>query len=210
MIDPALAWLDALCELGFRVTFAHRVAPRELLTRLGADPLTFRRRDAAAAEQEQARLVWGRSVARGGLHEGWAYAVESVGFRGAEAGTLRRVSRGTRALALLRTGDGGWGFGLAEDGVVVATGASVAAGGDPGPLGDWPWRVGLVGSEGDGVSQGAGAGARLLALAEGALGAGLPRDQVEWGWLVSAEVGGVAAPPAAEVRAGRGRAGVTS
>ena len=50
MIDPALAWLDALCELGFRVTFAHRVAPRELLTRLGADPLTFRRRDAAAAE----------------------------------------------------------------------------------------------------------------------------------------------------------------
>ncbi|WP_141514633.1 hypothetical protein [Streptomyces zhaozhouensis] len=186
-------WLDSLCEQGFRVTFARRLAPRELLTRMGADPLAFRRRDPAAAEQAQGRLEWGRSVARAGLHEGWAYAVESVGVPDARVGALRRVARGTRALTLLRTG-GGWGFALAEDGEVVATEASVVAEGPGGPLGDWPWRSGLVGGAPEARGEVA---ARLLALAEGALAARLPRDQVEWGWLVSAEVGEAVARQAA-------------
>ncbi|KAB8165800.1 hypothetical protein FH609_015470 [Streptomyces sp. 3MP-14] len=205
VIDPGLAWLDAFCEPGYRVTFAHRVAPRELLTRMGADPATFRRRDAAAAEQAQAQLAWGLSVARAGLHEGWAYAVESTGGHGSGRETLRRVSCGTRALALLRAADGGWGFVLAEEGEVVATRESVSAGRGAGALGDWPWRVGLLGllAEEPASGQGAGVGARLLALADGALGARLPREQVEWGWLVSAEVGDVC-PPAAPVGIGPG------
>ncbi|RMI44992.1 DUF6461 domain-containing protein [Streptomyces triticirhizae] len=202
MIDPGLAWLDAFCEPGFRVTFAHRLAPRELLTRMGADPATFRRRDAAAAEQAQARLAWGLSVARAGLHEGWAYAVESAGVHGSGRETLRRVSCGTRALVLSRAADGGWAFAFAEGGEVVATRESVSAGRDAGALGDWPWRVGLLDDE-PVAGQWAGAGARLLALAEGALGARLPREQVEWGWLVSAEVGAVS-PPAPPVGIGPG------
>ncbi|MEU2735923.1 hypothetical protein ABZ656_10910 [Streptomyces sp. NPDC007095] len=88
------------------VVFAEHLTPAELLRRLGAIPDTVHPRTRARA-QKSADLPWAayRPMVRAGSVGGWAYATQEGGaaqFTRPEV--LRRVSSGTRAVALTRRG----------------------------------------------------------------------------------------------------------
>ncbi|MFD7605202.1 hypothetical protein ACFWAN_32815 [Streptomyces mirabilis] len=88
------------------VVFAEHLTPAELLRRLGAIPDTVRPRTRARA-RKAADSTWAayRPMVRAGSAGGWAYATQEGGaaqFARPEA--LRRVSAGTRAVALTRRG----------------------------------------------------------------------------------------------------------
>lgn len=88
------------------VVFAEHLTPAELLRRLGAVPDTVRPRTRGRA-QEAAGSPWAayRPMVRAGSAGGWAYATQEGGAaQFTRPAVLRRVSTGTRAVALTRRG----------------------------------------------------------------------------------------------------------
>ncbi|KAB8164682.1 hypothetical protein FH609_018465 [Streptomyces sp. 3MP-14] len=73
MSGSSVSWIPRFFDLGYRITFARRIAPRELLSRMGADPGSPRRYTAIEAALAQRGVATSHWVARAGLHRGWAY-----------------------------------------------------------------------------------------------------------------------------------------
>lgn len=183
-----LRWLPEVFDLGFCVTFARGVGPREMLARMGGVPARAVPMTRAEAETEMFTGQDGGPVVRVGWHEGWGYAVESLGVHGSRPEVLRAVSAGTAAVSLLRTAESLLMFKFAENGSMVCSFdvdlPHLRSGKDPDRLLPQMEQLGLAPE----VDRGVDTDQAMLALAEAAFGIALPRVQVEAGVLLAARV----------------------
>lgn len=208
-----LQWLLDAYDLGFCVLFARGLEAGELLARMGGEPqraVALSRLDADAlsaigspyvprdsvdlsgldvGDLERRGLLDGDDpVVRVGSCQGWAFAIEDGGARGSSREVVTSVSRGTKAVSLLRNINALTLFTYAEHGNVVCTFDVLLAhdrtGTAPDRLLD-PMRQAGIDPEGDAPVRPARA---MLEMAERHFGLGLPQQQLEEGELLTGRV----------------------
>jgi Family of unknown function (DUF6461) len=147
--DAAWNWVLPYLPYGLCLTFADRIDPADLLTRLTGDPARTAVPDSpwlpAIQPGRVPRLPDGAGTGRTGT---WSFGIETGSATTAEPDVLAAISSGTRAVCLRHDSSGITRFYYAEDSTLVTEldplFPSLRSGADPGRLDAWLNELGLT------------------------------------------------------------------
>lgn len=184
-VVDGIAWLresfDTYC-----VTFAKGLSVDELVRRMGGDPA----RILPSVSGDDARILARDEgpVARLGIGNGWAFALEPASAEGTDRRTLQRVSAGTEAVMLLNSGMPPYWFVHARDGEIAAdfepgVEADQIGGTDPSFLVPAMQAAGMLLPDGTADPEDWEPEQRILTVVERVFSLDLPRTDLEIGTL---------------------------